>query len=311
MADDLATTNEDNITQSAGADTLTITDNLQLQVNDFFDGGDGHDVIVINDPLFIVDLTSARIGDDVFQWDWGATNGFHNYEGISFGPTGGGVSLDTTFFGAGFLSNALAVTGAAGESQYVQVVNGHSLGGITFSAENWTFTNWDADDFVILTSAYNDNVDETFIGSTGSDELWGYGGNDTLSGGSGADRLVGGLGRDTMTGGADSDTFDFDSKNESKKGAANRDIITDFSGIGGDGDVIDLSGIDAKKGSGNQAFKFIGTKKFHEKKGELHYKYDAAHDVTVISGDIKGNGKADFEIALTGQHNLTPDDFVL
>jgi len=36
-------------------------------------------------------------------------------------------------------------------------------------------------------------------------------------------------------------------------------------------DRIDLSGIDAKSGGGNQAFKFIGKQGFHDEKGELRF----------------------------------------
>ncbi|MEZ5827275.1 MAG: M10 family metallopeptidase C-terminal domain-containing protein [Hyphomicrobiales bacterium] len=147
------------------------------------------------------------------------------------------------------------------------------------------------------------------LGNSDANTLEGLGGDDTLDGAAGSDTLIGGIGKDLLIGGADNDRFQYDSVKDSLKGATKRDIITDF--VQGD-DIIDLSGIDAKKGkSGNQSFKFIGTHKFHDKKGELHYKYNAADNVTVISGDITGNGKANFEIELTGHHNLIKGDFVL
>ena len=82
------------------------------------------------------------------------------------------------------------------------------------------------------------------------------------------DTLIGGLGKDTMSGGAGGDFFDFNLKTESAKGA-NRDVILDFSRL--DDDTIDLRNIDAKSGSGNQKFKFIGKQGFHDEKGELHF----------------------------------------
>jgi serralysin len=89
-------------------------------------------------------------------------------------------------------------------------------------------------------------------------------------------------------------------KTEAPKGAL-RDEVLDFSGVGGELDKIDLSGIDAKKGvAGNQAFKFIGAQKFHHKVGELHIVKHGTY--VTVEGDIDGNGKADFQIDV---HNLT------
>ncbi|RUU60670.1 Ig-like domain-containing protein [Mesorhizobium sp. M2C.T.Ca.TU.002.02.1.1] len=60
--------------------------------------------------------------------------------------------------------------------------------------------------------------------------------DDVLVGGSGNDLLIGGLGHDTMTGGAGADTFKLDHLDI-------KDLITDFSGIGGQGDKIDLTAL--------------------------------------------------------------------
>jgi len=85
----------------------------------------------------------------------------------------------------------------------------------------------------------------------------------------------------------------------------------DFSGVGGEGDKIDLGGIDAKKGAGNQTFKYIGAAKFHHKVGELQVKYNAVTDVAIVSGDIDGNGKADFQIEVHSAAALAKGDFIL
>jgi serralysin len=143
---------------------------------------------------------------------------------------------------------------------------------------------------------------ENLIGSDSGDTLRGDGGGNILTGGSG---------KDTFHGNAGNDIFDFNVKTESVNAAA--DVIEDFRGAGSELDRIDLSGIDAKKGAGNQVFKFIGSQKFHKVAGELHF---VKHGTFVtVEGDINGNGKADFKIDV---HNLTDDlnslvkgDFVL
>ena len=107
-------------------------------------------------------------------------------------------------------------------------------------------------------------------------------------------------------GGLGGDIFDFNSKTESVKGA-NRDVILDFSH--GQGDKIDLSGIDAKSGGGNQAFHFIGTHAFHDQKGELHFVKKAGF--VVVEGDVNGDGRADFQIQVDDVNVLKAGDFVL
>ena len=81
-------------------------------------------------------------------------------------------------------------------------------------------------------------------------------------------------------------------------------------------DLIDLKTIDARtKTPGNNAFKFIGLQKFHDKRGELHYKLvdnaGTANDKTIVEGDTNGDGKPDFQIELTGLHTLAAGDFIL
>lgn len=82
--------------------------------------------------------------------------------------------------------------------------------------------------------------------------------------------------------------------------------------MGGIDDVIDLSEIDAKWGrsfGGNQSFDYKQEDDFTGTKGELRIEVEG--NQTVIQGDTNGNGKANFEIILSGQHILTEDDFIL
>ncbi|MBI4921150.1 MAG: M10 family metallopeptidase C-terminal domain-containing protein [Devosia nanyangense] len=110
------------------------------------------------------------------------------------------------------------------------------------------------------------------------------------------------------------DRFDFNSVAEIGLSLGQRDIIADF--VHGT-DKIDLSTIDAKIGSGNQAFSFIAAEghSFGHHKGELIWDKQnnagTVNDRTVVSGDIDGDGVADFSIELHGLVSLTKWDFVL
>lgn len=144
---------------------------------------------------------------------------------------------------------------------------------------------------------------ETIKGGPGDDVLNGRGGNDKLYGRGGHDVLKGGAGEDWLAGGSGADTFKFTSLKQSGVGSK-RDTIDDFSRM--EGDRIDLRKIDADTdhSPGNQAFKFIGTKKFHKVDGELRY---SNH---VLQGDVNGDGKADFEIHINVA-KLLAHDFLL
>jgi Ca2+-binding RTX toxin-like protein len=127
---------------------------------------------------------------------------------------------------------------------------------------------------------------------------------DILNGAAGNDVLIGGLGTDTLTGGLGNDIFKFNAILESQRGNKH-DIITDFT----TGDKIDLSLIDANSSTSavNDAFSYIGAGAFTKVAGQL--RYDAVtHNLT---GDINGDGGADFEINLVGVTTLTAADFVL
>ncbi|MEZ0167548.1 DUF4347 domain-containing protein [Microvirga sp. TS319] len=149
----------------------------------------------------------------------------------------------------------------------------------------------------------NDRLD----GGSGHDRLDGGTGNDTLLGGIGNDTLLGGAGRDKMWGGSGKDVFVFTSAKDSQVGSQ-RDVIYDFqSGH----DTIDLRGIDANtRLAGNQAFSwscmdvaFVNVGEadaaflsagFTGKAGQLRFANG------ILSGDIDGDRRADFEIKIVG-----------
>ncbi|CDX14375.1 putative Outer membrane adhesin like proteiin [Mesorhizobium sp. ORS 3324] len=85
-------------------------------------------------------------------------------------------------------------------------------------------------------NAIGSNFADTLTANGTGSILSGGGGNDTLSGGNGNDLLIGGAGQDMLTGGAGADTFRLDHLDI-------KDLITDYSGVGGQGDKIDLTAL--------------------------------------------------------------------
>jgi len=302
MVDNIATTGIDNFPQTAGADTLTVsnTDQVagfnQIQAEDFFDGGGGTDTIFIDNQ----DIDLEGVNTD-------STHGFHNYEGVTFLNANdfSEASFDALQFGGDRISTALTVTGVNGGVQIVIVNNAAN-----FSAAGWTLTNWEAIDSVILGGTGSADV---LTGSSGSDRFLGFAGSDTLDGGIGKDQFFGGLGKDHLTGGDDADIFFFSFRLETPKGAG-RDVIEDFSAdvLNAEHDVIDLASMDAKRGvAGDQMFKFIGSHHFHDRKGELHVLHKTGF--FLVEGDTNGDGRADFQIEVhsVGDAALVKGDFVL
>ena len=143
----------------------------------------------------------------------------------------------------------------------------------------------------IFLSSANINI----IGDSSNDALVGGEGNETLNGGADNSVSIGGLGANILTVGLGADCFDFNLIIESV--GTSIDTIADFSDL--QLDYIDLSTIDTKSGSAiiNVAFTFIGNNiTFSNIAGQL--RFDTASGI--LSGDIDGNGAADFEIQLAG-----------
>lgn len=151
------------------------------------------------------------------------------------------------------------------------------------------------------------------LSGTAAVDGYGNAAANTMHGNAGRNTLTGYGALDILNGGAGNDVFDFNLIGETGKTTATRDVIKDFVHLTDD---INLATIDAStKSAGNQAFKFIATQAFHKVAGELRYvRTDATgtlNDTTVVEGDVNGDGKADFQIELTGLKNLTAADFIL
>lgn len=150
-------------------------------------------------------------------------------------------------------------------------------------------------------------VANTLSGGAGDDTVAGLAGNDSLSGGGGDDLLTGGRGVDTVTGLTGADRFIFAALTDLSGPPGPFDTITDFHAF--EGDKIDLSGIDAKTGTGNQAFFTIGAAAFSGVKGELRIIASGAN--LLVSGDVNGDAAADFTILVLNVTGLADSDFSL
>lgn len=243
--------------------------------SDWFDGGSGDDVFLIDGTAS--DTFLGGSGTDTVRLE-GATARYR----LILDAAAGVERLDR----AGH-----ALTG----SNVADIFDFSGLSAVTGSGPvidlgngNDTFTGWRGADAV--------------AGGAGHDILRGGGGDDVLSGGAGDDQLVGGAGADRLTGGAGADRFIFAATSESGLGAA-RDVIVDFSrGT----DRVDLAAIDANtRVSGDQAFRFVGSAAFSGTAGELRFAAGA------LTGDVNGDGVADFEIALTAATRLATTDLIL
>jgi Ca2+-binding RTX toxin-like protein len=145
---------------------------------------------------------------------------------------------------------------------------------------------------------------EDVQGSEFADRLRGDGSANNLDGGAGNDTLEGAEGPDRLTGGGGTDTFVFRSVGDTAVGKTSRDVITDFV----DGDLIDLSAIDAVAGTRtNDAF--VLTEGFTGAAGQLVVVQGTGS--TLVRGDVNGDAHADFEIVVTFSDSLGLDDFVL
>ena len=111
--------------------------------------------------------------------------------------------------------------------------------------------------------------------------------------------------RDVVMGGSGADHFTLLQHFETGTAATTRDLISDFRQT--QRDKIDLAAVDAFQVSGslpNDDLICIGTRAFTDLAGKTG-------DYTLVSGDVQGDGTADFSIEIKGLITLTAKDFVL
>jgi len=279
---------------SAGVDTYTGTDYADTIESgagkDALDGGAGNDII---DGGVGADTMAGGLGDDTFYVD-------NKNDVVTENADEGTDTVSTGVNNYTLTANVenLTLTGSAGfgyGNELANAITGNAMDNDLFGAAG----------------------DDTIDGGNGADLLDGGNGNDTMIGGNGTDFLKGGNGNDTLTGGAGqdeiiggkgADTFVFLATSDTSAKASKADTIYDFSAS--QGDIIDLSGIDANESkNGDQAFKFIGADAFDGKAGELRSVVKDGE--TYVSGDTDGDGKADFMIHLDQSVTFQADYFAL
>jgi Ca2+-binding RTX toxin-like protein len=150
------------------------------------------------------------------------------------------------------------------------------------------------------------DIDAT--GNALENTLQGNAGKNAISGYAMADMLIGGLGADRLDGGGGADTFVYKKTTDSTTAAVGRDQIINFRH--GQGDTLLLTAIDADTTrKGNQDFEYIGSDRFSHAAAELRVSYDS-YGFT-ISGDVTGDGRADFAIHFDETSRFRASDLVL
>lgn len=159
------------------------------------------------------------------------------------------------------------------------------------------------DRLVSIENATGSYFADVLSGSAGANRLSGDAGDDWLSGRGGDDILSGGPGTDRLEGGSGADLFVF------QELEAARDTIVDFDA--GAGDRIDVSAIDADAETWwvDDSFRFVGNAAFSGTAGEL--RVAAAAGAWEVSGDVDGDGLADFAFLVVAAAAPAAQDFVL
>jgi Ca2+-binding RTX toxin-like protein len=275
---------------------------------DTLDGGDGKDIL---DGGTGGDRLIGGRGDDVYFID---SEGDHirENEGDEYGYDTVVTSVSVEMF---FLVDGDGVTSSEGIEEIILAgdknlgVEGSGVSErIVGNSGNNLVTGDDGED-TLIGGIGEDRVEggdgsDTLRGGEGDDTLTGghNGGGDMLIGGAGSDVLEGGLQSDYLSGGKGADVFVFGPLGNSWRARAH-DVIADFElGV----DTIELTQIyDDHDWSGNPRFEFIGSDVFS---GEiLQLRYNNSH----LSGDVDGDGKADFVIEITNGALLTEADLLI
>lgn len=252
--------------------------------------------------------TASALPDGVHTLTAQATNA----AGASLSSAGLNVTVDT-HAGAGAFggfsettsgkSLTVVLTGTATDSgSGVSTVgvfqDGVAVGSVKPVGGAWSFTQAKVTDAVHTYTLQTTDVAGN-VGPGSSTLILGSSAANKIVGGATNDFIHGGGGADTLTGGGGSDVFVYDSLNDAAiaKGKAGAvETITDFqSGT----DKVDLSPL------GHMSF---GGQSTALSAHQLDWYVSGGN--TFVTGDVSGDGKADFIIQMTGVHTLTGSDFL-
>jgi Ca2+-binding RTX toxin-like protein len=262
--------------------------------NIVFEGGSGDDTVSIsgvvpNSDQFI--SVGTQGGNDTLNLD--LSNGVANTDYIFMYPEDGALSgnaASVSFDGV----EQLTVTGDVGDTANLSFFDfGTSIDivvqpdGTLTSNVGITLSNYAAFDLQL-----DDGNDAASLGAA-SDRVNGMGGDDVIAGGGGGDDLSGGSGADTFVYNAIEDFGDE---------AVRIDGIWDFSSE--EGDKIDLRNVTPGE------FAFVEDQEFSGQGAAELRAVDAGDGYSFVSGDIDGNGSADFYLVVLSTAPLTSADFM-
>ncbi|NTJ43914.1 calcium-binding protein [Agrobacterium larrymoorei] len=257
--------------------------------NDILRGEDGDDVIV---GAAGRDVINGGAGDDEVHGGDGDDLVFGNAGAdLLFGDAGndvieGGAGDDQAWGGEG--NDIVLATANDGNDRY------------------WGDAGTDTLDYSVATANLTVDLGNGLMGhgsvssaTTGSDTFYGF---ENFVGGSGHDVITASNAANVMDGGLGNDTFRFTTTS-----AADGDSIYGFQ----PGDKIDFSAIDANTGvAGKQTFAINGQASLTAVGGvAITHETRDGEDFTVIRGHTDADGNADFELAISGKHHLTTNDF--
>ncbi len=297
--------------------TLTVHDNGSTGGGDLSATANATiNITAVNDaPLVVADSAAATAGTPLgisaatlLANDTDPDGNTLTVTGVQAGATAHG----TVSFSGGVVTYT-ASAGYSGSDSFIYFVTDGIVGSpvagtvnVTVSAPTGggsTYTSGTAGNDLIDRSAFSGA--QLVNGGDGNDTITGGSAADTLNGANGNDVIRGGPGADILTGGSGLDTFAFGPGDFPASGI---DTISDFSRT--QGDLMSLALIDADLGAaGDQAFAFIGSATFSGAAGQLRYAVTSGG--VMVSGDVNGDGIADFQFKVAGVSLMQSSDFLL